>query len=176
MTTPAPAAPTVPGSVLSDGAVRAVWVPALANVLAPTLAELNAASGVDLSCYLTPTGFAPSTEEAAVDDQRLCSREDFESPGRIKNGLELTYVYDPQNKTPAENRAYTVLKRLTRGFCVVRWGVPFENAFAANDLVDVYPTICGDQRKQPPEANSTLKVMQKMFIRATVRRDVPVAA
>lgn len=173
MTTPAPSAP---GSVQADGAVRIVWLPTLADPGNPTLAELNAATTVDLSCYLTPTGFASTTEEASIDDSRFCSRETFETPGRETNGLELTYVYDPQNKVPAENKAYTTLKRNTRGFAVARWGVDFEKPWAADDVVDVYPTTSGAQRKQTPEANSTLKVAQKMFVRSTVRRDVKVKA
>ena len=174
MTTPAEI--SAPGSVQADGALRVVFVPTLADPSAPTLAELNAASAVDLSCYLTPTGFASTTEEASIDDSRLCSRETYETPGRESNGLELTYVYDPQNTVPAENEAYTTLKRGTQGFVVPRWGRAFEEPFAAGDIVDVMPITGGAQRKQTPEANSTLKVAQKMFIRSGVRRDVAVVA
>ena len=166
---------SVPGSVLADGALRVVFVAELADPSAPKLSELNAASSVNLSCYLTPTGYASTTEEASVDDSRLCSRETLETPGRETNGLELTYIYDPQNATPAENQAYTTLKRNTRGFIVSRWGLDRDQPFAAADLVDVLPSTCGAQRKQTPEANSTLKVAQKMFIRSGVRRDVVVA-
>ena len=177
MSTPTPPpAGSIPGSVLADGTIAARWVPVLANPLLPTLAEMNAAGSVDLSCYLTPTGLAVATEEAAVNDDRLCSRETYEQPGRITDTLELTYVYDPQNKVPAENRAFVTLKRNTRGFIVCRWGVDFENPLAVADVLDVYPVTCGEQRKQPGEANSTLKTMQKMFVRARVRRDVVVAA
>ena len=175
MTTPTTAV-SVPGSVQGDGAIRIVWVPTLANVLAPKLTEVNAASAVDLSCYLTPTGYAATSEEASIDDSRLCSRETYESPGRETNGLELTYVYDPQNTVAAENKAYTTLKRLSKGFIVARWGVDFEDPFAAGDIVDVYPATCGQQRKQTPEQNSSLKVAQKMFNRAAVRRDVALVA
>ena len=168
--------PGVPTAVEADGAVRAVYVAALANPLEPTVAEVTAGSALDLSCYLTPTGYNATTEEEAKDNSRFCSRERFESPGRENNGLELTYVYDPQNRIPAENKAYTTLKRLTKGFIVVRWGVDCEEPFTEGDVVDVQPITCGSQRKLSPEANSDLKVSQKMSISGPVRRDVELVA
>ena len=40
----------------------------------------------------------------------------------------------------------------------------------------MYPVTCGIQRKQAPEANSSLKVAQKMFVTGPVERDVAVVA
>lgn len=174
MTTPITAAVDVPSSVVADGAMRFDWVPAIANVLAPTLAELNAAGSVALSCYFT--GVNLGTEQASITDDRLCSRDTFEKPGRISDSLEPTYVYTPQDLDADDNRAYATLRQDTNGFMVARWGVDFETPFEAGQLLDLYPVTCGAQRKLPGEANSTLKVTQKMFIRARVRRDVAIVA
>lgn len=175
MTTPAPpSASLIPGSIIADGAMRFDWVPAIVDPLNPKLTEINAAGAVPLSCYFT--GVNLGTEEASITDDRVCSRETFEAPGRVQDSLEPTYVYDPQNLTPSENLAYTTLKGRTKGFMVARWGVDFEDPFAVGQFVDVYPVTCGVQRKLPGEANSTLKATQKMFIRARVRRDVAVVA
>lgn len=102
---------TQPASVPTDGFLGVLWVPSLANPLAPTVAEVNALSRVDISCYLTGGGYANATEEATINDPRLCSRQDFEQPGKIKHSLSLMYVHNP--KAPAENAAYLALTYLT---------------------------------------------------------------
>lgn len=164
----------VPASVPSDGNLRAAWVPALADPANPTLAELNAAGSVDLSCYLTGDGYTPSTDEQAVTDDRLCSRQTYERPGRYTNGLELKYVYRAQEPVAATNKAFTTLKHLTSGYIVSRWGMPYETPWATTQIVDVDPVQCGRQVKQPREDNAVLKVNQKMFVTGAVQRDVAV--
>lgn len=165
-----------PASVAADGNLKVVWVPAIANPAAPTLAELNAASAIDLSCYLTADGFNPGTEEETVTDDRLCSRQSFARPGRTSDTLEIGYVFRGQDTAAVDNKAFTSLKHLTTGFIVERWGKDYAAAFAAADVVDVKPVQCGVQRKQAPEANSVQRIMQTMHIVGTVRRDVPVPA
>lgn len=164
----------IPGSVIADGKSRYDWVPAIADPSAPTVAELTAAGVVPLSCYFTAV--TPGTEQASVTDDRVCSRETFEQPGTIQNTFSATYVYDPQNTTPAENLAFTSLKADTKGFVVQRLGLDFEEDYAAGQFVDVLPATCGTQNKLPGERNSTLKIDQKMFMRGRVRRDVVVLA
>lgn len=165
-----------PTSVPADGSVKVVFVPAIADASAPTVTELNAAGAIDLSCYLTADGLNMSTDEQTVTDDRLCSRQTFEQPGRFSDSMEVGYVYDPQNSTATEDLAYKTLKRGVKGFLVLRWGADYEADFAAGDVVDVVPVNWGIQRKQTPEANSVLKVMQKPFITASVQRDVTLAA
>jgi len=163
-----------PAAINADGSLKALWVTALANPAAPTVLELTAASVVDLSCYLTADGFSPSTDEGAVTDDRICSRQTYEGRGRFTDGLSLGYVYRPQEPSAATNKAFTTLKAGVTGFVVARWGKDFETAIAAADVVDVWPAECGVQMKQPPEANSKLRVNQRMFIRDAVARDVAV--
>jgi hypothetical protein len=163
---------TQPVSVNADGSLKVIWVPSIADPDNPTAAELNAVGALDISCYLTDDGFTPSTDEQVVTDNRLCSRQTFEKPGRFTDGLELTYVYNP--KSPANNQAATTLTYLTTGYVAARWGSDFEDAIAAGDIVDILPVTCGVQRKGKPEANGTLKKMQKMFVTGAVRRDVVV--
>lgn len=166
----------VPASVQADGNLKVTWVPAIADTAAPTPTELNAAGAVDLSCYLTPDGFNPSTDETTVTDDRLCSRQSFARPGRFSDGLSLTYVFRAQDAAGTDNKAFTTLKHLTEGFVVTRWGADYEDDFAADDVVDVIPAQCGIQQKQPPEANSIQKITQTMHIVGPVERDVAVAA
>ncbi len=165
---------TAPISVLGDGNVKVVWVPTLTSQTAPTIVELNAASSVDLSCYLTADGLTTGTDEQAVTDDRLCSTQTFEKPGRFSDTLELMYVYQPQLPSATDNKAFTTLIHLTTGFVVIRWGKLYSGAFVAADRVNVYPATCGVQREQPPEANSVLKIAQKIWISGQVRRNVAV--
>ncbi len=164
-----------PVSVLADGNLKVVWVPVIANIFAPTVLELNAASGVDLSCYLTPDGYTPGGDMASVTDDRLCSLATYEKAGRETNSLSLKYIYQPQLPAATDNKAYSTLVSLTTGFIVERWGKIHSSAFVAADRVDIKTAQCGQQMKLPPEANSTLKVEQGLFISA-VARNVAVVA
>jgi hypothetical protein len=166
---------TQPASVPADGNLKVLFVATIADPENPTVAECTAGSVADLSCYLTATGFNPSTDEQTITDDRLCSRATFERPGRHTDSLEVTYVFNPAS--PGDDVAYQTLAYLEQGFLVLRWGVPYETAIAAADTVDVYPIQCGIQKKQPPTANSVLMATQKLFIPSPgVQRDVTVAA
>ncbi len=161
-----------PVSVLADGMVKVTWLAVLTSTTAPAITELNAASGVDLSCYLTADGLTTGNDEQAITDDRLCSTQTFEKPGRFSDSLELMYVYQPQLPAAADNKAYSTLVRATTGFVVIRWGKLYSSAYIATDRVNVYPAQCGIQREQPPEANSVLKVAQKIWVTGTVTRNV----
>lgn len=163
---------TQPASVAADGNLLVKWVPSIANTSAPLATEINAGGAVDLSCYLTGSGYTPNTDEAIVPDPRLCSRQVFEAPGRLTEMLEIAYVFNPAS--PGDNAAYLTLVYLTLGFIVSRWGIAYETAVVGGSVqkVDVIPARCGIQRKQPPEENTVLRVVQKIFVRAAVKRDV----
>lgn len=163
---------TQPASVQADGSLAVLWVETLSLPTAPTVAELTAGSVINLSCYLTSTGFTPSTDEQVSTDPRLCSRQTFERAGRFTDRLQLMYVYNLLSS--GDNQAYLGLVYLNEGFVVARWGEPYENVVTAGDIVDVYPAQCGIQQKQPPEENSVLKVTQTIHITGPVRRDVVV--
>lgn len=165
---------TQPAAVFSDGNVKVAYVPAIANTAAPTVAELTAVAAQDLSCYLTADGWNPNTDEQVATDDRLCSKQTFENRGRFTDSLEISYVYNIPSS--ADDEARTTLTAGTTGFIVARWGEDYETAFAAADVVDVYPVTLGVQRKQPAEANSVLRITQKPFVTGTVQRDVAVAA
>lgn len=164
----------VPLSIPADGSLKVLWVPAIADVTEPTLDELTDVTVIDLSCYITADGWTPGTDEQVSTDDRLCSRQTYERRGRFTDTLEITYVYQGQEMAATDNKAFSTLRAGELGFVVARWGADFELPMAVADLVDVYPAECGVQRKQPPEANGRLKIMQKIFIRSSTQRDVAV--
>lgn len=163
---------TAPISILGDGNVKVSWVTTITNQAAPAITELNATSSVDLSCYLTADGLTTGSDEQGVTDDRLCSTQTYEKPGRFSDTLELMYVYQPQVPAAADNKAFFTLVQLTSGFIVIRWGKAYTSAYAAADRVNIYPSQCGVQREQPPEANSVLKIAQKIWVSGQVRRNV----
>lgn len=163
-----------PISIPADGNLRVYYVATLADPETPTLAELNAGTSEDLSCYITGEGFQPSLDEQVVTDSRLCSRATYERPGRWTKSMTLSYVYNLAS--PVNNAAYLTLAYLTEGFLIARWGVPFEDAWAAGDLVDVYPIQAGKPMKNQPTANGVLTVTQRLFITGESYDDAVVAA
>lgn len=169
--------PVRPGSVPADGRLKVVYVPALATPAAPKLTEVNAAGALDVSCYLTQDGWSTGTEQASVTDDRLCSDQSYERPGRLSESLSLMYVYDPQDTAVGgDNQAYLKFLQDSEGYFVARYGKRFEEAFAVGDIVSVRPVQFGVQIEAPPEANSVLKISQKAFITGQVLRRVAMVA
>ena len=166
----------VPIGITSEGNVLVQFVPVIAAPGVPKLTEISAAGAVPLHCALTKDGLALGGDQQTGTDDRLCSRQSFEIPGSYTDTLDITYVHNPQATLPADNLAYTTLKQGVTGYVVVRWGKPWETALAVGNKVDVYPVTAGIQRKQAPEANSSLKVAQKMFVTGPVVRDVALVA
>jgi hypothetical protein len=127
---------------------------------------LNGASTIDLSCYLTADGFTPGLDESVIADGRLCETETFEQPGRTARTLALQYI--DNTNTALANVAYTTLVPGTPGYIVVRRGDPYDGVFVALDKVEVWPVKAGKRSFLPPEANSVLRVAQKMFVTGRV--------
>lgn len=161
-------------STPADGNVRVAFVPTIADTAAPTSAELSAAGAVDLSCYLTGDGFNPGLDEAVVADDRLCSTDTFEQPGRKQRNLSVTYI-DNTNSTDPNEAAETLIPG-SEGFIVKRSGLAYTTAFAAAQTVEVWPVKAGQYQPLPPEANSVLRRTQKLFVTGQVQIDVAVGA
>lgn len=167
-----------PEGVPVDGNVKVMWVPAIADTTEPILAEVNAAGALDLTCFIPAGAFSPNGDVTSIEDPRLCSRQVFEDFGSFSYSIdEIQYVVDPQDTSPSGgNAAALKLVPNTAGFLVIRWGAAYETAFAADDVVDVYPVKCGPQIKSAPERNSKLKARQKLYVTGPAYMDVEVAA
>lgn len=157
----------------TDGTTKAVIVTTIANPAAPTATELNAVSVKDISCLITSDGLAISADEAAIADNRLCDRENYERRGRVSYSAEVTYV---RSAVDADDLAYTTLVPGFIGYLVLRMGADYEDVFATGDEVWVFPIEAGTRRPVPPAPNEVLKRVQKLFIRGKTHPDVLVAA
>lgn len=154
---------TEPASVISDGNVLVLWVPTLADPDEPTVAELTDPSVLDLTCYLTDEGWDPNLTEDAATDNRLCSRTNYQAPGRQTIQIPLIYVSSPDD--PTNDEAALTLLEGTLGWIVDRRGVPFEQAVAAGDITTPYYVQLGAQSDVKPTANTPLYVKQMAYLR-----------
>lgn len=153
---------TQPASVFADGNVSVLWVPTLEDQDAPDIAELTDNTVLDLSCYLTDEGWDPNLSEDAATDNRLCSVQNFQGPGRQTIQMPLIYVSNPDSE--ANDEAALTLLEGSVGYLVDRRGVPYSQAYAVGDIVTVYKVKLGAQKDGKPTANSPLVVMQTAYL------------
>ncbi|GLY08271.1 hypothetical protein [Actinoplanes sp. NBRC 101535] len=162
-----------PMSVTTNGTVAVVFVPTIADLEEPSPTEISAVGSLDVSCYLAgDNALNTETTESNVEDPRLCSKKVFEQPGDSTDTLEWTYVFNPDS--PADNEAELELVAGRKGFVVMRWGIDADQAFAAGDIVDVFPVILGVQRRNNPSRNSVHRITQKCFVTGEVIRNAVV--
>ena len=150
----------VPPGIIGDGMVRVVVLTAFTGTLTAT--AFNA--GTDITCHITSDGFNRAMNQDTVNDDRLCSTQSGEEPGRFNESLDLTYVWDQQGAT--DNLAYTTLTPGSKKFLAVRYGKAFTAAGVAGDKVDVIAFGAGRQGRNAVAANEKLKISQKLFIPA----------
>lgn len=163
--------------VSSQGNETVIYVPAIAVVTAPTVAELTGASALNLGYALR--GFSPASEQGTSEDIRLASTQTFENPGRVRKTIDdITYVYDPQAAAGvASNKHYQALKLGVKGFLVDRRGIPATTAVIAGQFVDIIPVQFGDQRRvavDPSAEGGKFEIIQKPFVTGLVVPDVAV--
>ncbi|HEX7160405.1 MAG TPA: hypothetical protein VF223_04120 [Trebonia sp.] len=127
-------------------------VGSIANIAAPTVAELNA--GTRVSAVMTADGLVGfEAETADVDNSSIESTFDTKTIGRASyTGTMLRC-----KKQTGTDTVFDLLVRGTDGYIVIRRDVPSDTAFAAGQKVEVYPGIAGETRFLPPEPNSTRK-------------------
>ena len=144
------AQPIKPALVRAFGSDSWAWVPAIADTSAPTVAELTAASGFNLSCALfgEQEGLSATTEKVTLP-RRLCETQTFESNGPTSYSMaDLQVAFDPQAADGADGRlAWESMEDEAEGFLVRRQGVTATEDFTAGEKVDIVPAQLG--RKVP---------------------------
>jgi len=160
-------------SVSTDEHHLVLFVPTIANIEAPTVAELGAAGAVDITYYLTADGWNPGGDQATATDDRHTHPQTFETPGKVSNTLDVVYVINPAD--PDEDEARLALPDGVEGFIVSRPAVLKETAIAAAQLFDIWEIKGGRPRRVVPEANSQWKNAQKLFVGNTAELVAAVA-
>ncbi|MCL1871001.1 MAG: hypothetical protein FWF90_11390 [Promicromonosporaceae bacterium] len=169
-------------STPADGKIKTVLVPAIANTGGPTVAEATATSAVDISCYLTPGGFAFKIDQATITDERECDTITRNAPGRKTPTLEITGIdntnsNDGATPTPADlpNDLAEALTEGSKWYAIRRRGVPYGQALAAGDVVTVIGFTVGVKSEVSAEANSVLRSTWATFVDA-LEVDVAITA
>lgn len=125
-----------------------VWlVPSIANIAAPTVAEINA--GVDVTCFLTKDGLNPGGSTNKVDQGSLCSHVDGETIGTVKYDMTLKGYRDAAGDT-----FWDLVDWAEATSVVVRRGVAFATAVAAAQKVEVYKGQTGEPVPMASAANA----------------------
>lgn len=154
-----------------DGKVKVWEVPTIADITAPTVAELDA--GEQLEHMMTPDGLAGfEAETAEVDTSALNSTYDTKVPGRASfSGTALRL-----KKQSGTDAIYDTLVRDYQTHIVVRRdGSLASAAWAAAQEVEVYPVYCGEVKNLAPEANSVQRYEVPVFINPEPDQRVAVA-
>jgi hypothetical protein len=150
-------------STPADGNIKTVLVPAVANLSAPTVAEATAVTAVDISCYLTPGGFAITVDQATITDERECDTITRNAPGRKTPTLSITGI-DNTNSAVTDNELADALTEGSRWIALRRRGKAHDAPFVASDVVTATEFVVGVRSEVAAEANSVLRSMWATFV------------
>lgn len=158
---------------LSDGNTKATFVPTVASLSAPTVAELTAVGIVACEQYITADGMSIGIEQGAVIGDTLASTQTYEGPGRTKAAIDLTFFRDSET---SGDRMWSVMTNNTEGYWVVRRGVAFDTPYAAGQKIAIYTVTCGEPSELAPEAETYDRATVKLFASGRYLREATVAA
>lgn len=172
----------IPAGVKYEGNLKVAYVPTIADLTAPTVAECTATGALDISFFLTAGNFKPDIAQNRGDDRRVGSKQTFQTLGRENPTIDdLVYIADPQAAaaTPG-NKAMELFQSGVAGFFVVRFGLDAETVdFVAAQKVDLWPIVFGVQRKTQQEADNEfakITITQAVAITAPVKQNIAIAA
>ncbi|RNL66241.1 hypothetical protein EFK50_01035 [Nocardioides marmoriginsengisoli] len=140
------AAPIRPTSTKAYGREKWLWVPAIANLPTPAIAEINAATGLDVSCMLFASTTKPSKNTNLVDrERRICDTTTFQQIGTTTyGGGEMLAAFDEQGAALSNGvKAWEKFPEGTAGFLVRRLGILVATDFAVGQFVSAFPVEFG---------------------------------
>lgn len=140
------AAPIRPAATKAFTREKWQFVPVIANTSAPTLVEIIAAAGLDVSCYLFDSTARPGQNTNTVTlERRVCDGAQYEQIGiTTYSGGEALWALDPQAAAGSDGKkAWEKLTPGTKGFFVRRLGIDVNTDFAVGQFVDVFPVELG---------------------------------
>lgn len=126
---------------------RWYWVPAIADPTAPTVAEITAATGFNLSCSLfgdTQDGFDATTDKVTLPRVN-CETDVFQVNGNTTHAApDLMVSFQPQAASGEDGKkAWESMDDLSDGFLVRGQDLDPKVDSVAGDFVDVVPASLG---------------------------------
>lgn len=135
----------LPAAILEDGNILTIFVPGfdgIKDMAQPTEAELNSGNNLNVSAYLTATGWHLNHTQESIPDNREASASAGEIPGPEKyDGTSLQVINNVNNEGYA-NAAVETLTNGTQGYFVRRRGAG-QTPFKVGQTVSVFKTIIG---------------------------------
>jgi hypothetical protein len=141
-----------------DGMVRVHVVATIANIAAPTVAEINA--GTNISNFVPKDGLTPPGTQNYVDNSSLAETFDAQVVGSFGGAITVIGIRDFATDTFWDLVVYG-----TNTHLVVRRGIAVATAFAATQKVEVYPI----QWQEPLPLQTATNELQKFSAGAAVR-------
>ena len=143
-------APTKPQLVTANGKDSWFYIPAVASKTAPTVAEWNAASGLNISCYLWSDfeGISSSTGKVTLP-RLLCEVNTYEANDVTTFTVaDLDFAFNPQGASGSDGKkAWEKFKAGgLSGFLGRRQGITADQATpegVAGQFVDLMPVDIG---------------------------------
>lgn len=141
------AVPIKPALKRSFARTRWTWVPSIAVHTAPTVAEVTASAGFNLSCSLfgdSQDGFDATTDKVTLP-RRNCETDVFQVNGNTTHTApDFMVSFQPQAASGADGKkAWEAMDDLSNGFLVRGQDLDPETDFTAGNFVDVIPASLG---------------------------------
>lgn len=177
------AAPIKPQKVTANGKDTWWLVPAIADLDAPTATEINATSGLNITCFLLAEqeGVTSTTERVALA-RLLCETTTTEGLGDTTFSMaDIQGVFDPQGAANSDGKkAWELVKAGFTGYAVRRQGVKsdVDADVEAGDFVDVVPIDMGPAvpGKSSTDASGIYTFTAPVAVTGTPQFNVAVAA
>lgn len=156
--------------IVVDGTVKCSWVTTIADISAPTVAELTA--GIMLEETLMRDGGLSGfkAETADVENTKVAGTFETNLPGMASfSNTMLRFA-----KQDGTDTIYDTLTRNTSGYVVIRRSIDRTTAWTAGQEVQVFPVRCGQTSWMEAEKNTVdryeipVKIHTEPDIRATV--------
>ena len=140
--------------MLAQANVKLLWVPdgGIADVHAPTIPELTAASVIDFSCMVTKANYLlGAAGDDSISDPALCAEGNSTVPGNTNYEAGMDFF---RFVAAADDKGWTTFTdKGIAGFWVERRGKRFDAAPAAADEVKVVQVLSGTPRTLPVPEN-----------------------
>jgi hypothetical protein len=151
--------------MLADGDDQLLWVPdgGIADISAPTVAELTDEAVLDLSCDVTRANFVlGATGDSPISDPALCANNDSQEPGLTTYTAGMDFFR--WTTSPEDDAWTTFTQKGISGFLVHRIGVPYTTAPVAAQKVRVFGTITGTPQVLTPDIGGKRKFHMDFYV------------
>lgn len=144
--------------VTIDGRVAVGFATSIANISAPTVAELTTGS-TRLETYITPDGLSITPTTGSVDVSNLASVANAARAGRISWAIKVTFHHDG-----TVDVAWNLLPYRTDGFLWVRRGIDRGTSIASGQKLAVYAVEAGEPDEADPAPDGKWDFVSDFFV------------